>query len=176
MSIKLRWDDLSHDQDAQRCRRLWELAHEYEFEQLLACSPIRLEENLELIEAVNKSLGKGDKLGLHGYYHVAFSKLLPQEQKKRMQKGIDIMFKLFDVFPPFFVPPYNMYNKATMRMANELGMKVETSQTNIRRYRTIGYNEPKPSYIVYHPQWTIPVRFERDLKFLRSHEIPNNRT
>lgn len=166
-SIKIRWDDISHSQDAQACKRLWGLAHEYGFEQLLACIPIRLEENWELVEAVKEFLGKGDKLGLHGYHHTSFPSLSPQGQERQMKMGYKILLNLFDVFPLFFVPPYNMYNKTTEKEANKLGMKIETSRTNFKRYCVLKHDEAKPSYIIYHPQQTTLTRLEKNLRFLR---------
>lgn len=166
-SIKLRWDDISRSQDAQNCRSLWEKAHEYGFEQLLACVPVNLEENMALVEVVREFLGNGDKLGLHGYRHEAFPSLSPQEQEEQMKAGLDILLDLFGVFPLFFVPPYKMYNKVTERIAGELGMQIETSQANFRRYCALKHDERRPSYIIYHPQWMTPENLEKDLEFLR---------
>ena len=168
-SMRLRCDDVSHDRDALHCRRLWELAHAYGFKQLLACVPAGLTENVDLVEAVKKSLDEGDALGMHGYHHVYFTKMSAQEQKDDIKKGLEVLSNLFGVTPLLFVAPFNGFNETTIRVAHELGMILEMSKIDFRVYTLLQETgEKNPDYVVYHPQYVTPESFEEQLTFLRN--------
>ena len=79
-------------------------------------------DNKELVKYLNDI---PDKIALHGLYHTDYSKMTYAQQKKDIQKGLDLLNALFPLKKiDTFVAPFNRTNDDTYRVCRELGLKV----------------------------------------------------
>jgi peptidoglycan/xylan/chitin deacetylase (PgdA/CDA1 family) len=78
-----------------------------------------------IASAIGKDPGVTDKtaqglksglfeLALHGYRHVDYTKLTPNNQSVSITQGNKILKALFGQHPFVFVPPFNTFNNATL--------------------------------------------------------------
>lgn len=87
-----------------------------------ASRPYPFRERRDLIDFLNAS---PDDIALHGLYHLDFSTMDEEEQFAEMAAGLEELQRLFPAKPiRFFVPPFNKYNRNTLKAANRLGLRV----------------------------------------------------
>lgn len=82
--------------------------------------------------AVVNLTGQGIKSGLfeaalHGYRHVDYSQLTPNNQSVTMTQGNTVIKQLFGVHPWVFVPPFNTFNSATLSAMKQHDMNIISS-------------------------------------------------
>lgn len=186
----LRCDDIFSDTNIGDCRQIWNLIHKYGFNQVLgvvACGlggtilhrkPARqgnkwiLEQtgdtlvgtNKELVNLINEQLIKGDKLGLHGYYHISYRKEPYEVQMNHIRNGKDYLEHLFNTEVKHFVPPFNGYNENTEKVTASLGMTitypnpeeldvflVDENKTRSDIKKLARQDTRKKNYSFYHP-------------------------
>lgn len=146
----LRCDDIFVDTNIQTCRRIWALVHDYGFNQILAVVPrgrgdplhhhkparqgnewvlkhtgrTWFGSNAKLLDLVKKQLKRGDVLGLHGYYHIAYGREGYNTQRRDLTHGRRYLRGIFNTEIPFFVPPFNNFNGDTEKITRKLGMEI----------------------------------------------------
>lgn len=140
------------DTKVDHCRQIWSLVHEYGVQQILGVvargsgkpilrhKPARqgnrwitehtgdkwFGENTKLVNLVKTQLEKGDKLGLHGLYHISYRKEPYSVQLEHLRAGKDYLENLFGVEVKHFVPPFNGYNTYTEKATKKLGLEITT--------------------------------------------------
>jgi predicted deacetylase len=67
------------------------------------------------------------ELALHGWQHKDYANLSQQEQKSSLFKANEKMQKLFGKKSDIFIPPYEKFNKATVTVIKDLGIKILSS-------------------------------------------------
>ena len=75
----------------------------------------------KILEGKNKGLFE---LALHGYEHVYYNKLSPQDQLDQLSKANDRMQDLFGKPSEIFIPPYDVFNNYTIKAMSQLGIRV----------------------------------------------------
>jgi peptidoglycan/xylan/chitin deacetylase (PgdA/CDA1 family) len=91
-----------------------------------------------IASAIGKDPGVTDKtaqglksglfeLALHGYRHVDYTKLTPNNQSVSITQGNKILKALFGQHPFVFVPPFNTFNNATLGALKSHDMNVISS-------------------------------------------------
>lgn len=109
---------------------------------------------------------EGDKKGyfelaLHGWDHIRYTTLSKDEQKKALYKANEKMQILFGKKTDIFMPPYNVFDNATIDSLKEIGMKVLSSSIE-NEYRfdggrsifTVGGNRTMETPIYHIPYTT----------------------
>jgi peptidoglycan/xylan/chitin deacetylase (PgdA/CDA1 family) len=81
-------------------------------------SPILMD---KIMEGTNKGLFE---LALHGYDHLNYVKLAPQEQMDQLSKANERMNDLFGKPSKIFVPPYDTFNNYTVNALSRLGIPI----------------------------------------------------
>lgn len=74
-----------------------------------------------ILEGKNKSLFE---LALHGYDHINYTKLPPQEQLNQLSDANQRMQDLFGKPSDVFIPPYDFFNKYTIDAMTKLGIRI----------------------------------------------------
>jgi hypothetical protein len=81
-----------------------------------------LRDRRELIDFIARS---DDDIALHGAYHVDYSRMKRDEQRRELRAGLD---ELRGLFPGktirYFIPPFNRTNRHTRAVCAELGLHV----------------------------------------------------
>ena len=81
--------------------------------------------NPALMEKILDGLDKGlFELALHGYDHLYYTKLSPQEQLDQLSYANQRMRDLFGKPSNVFIPPYDFFNKYTIGAMTKLGIKI----------------------------------------------------
>ena len=81
-------------------------------------SPVLMD---KIMEGANKGLFE---LALHGYDHLNYVKLAPQEQMDQLSKANERMNDLFGKPSKIFVPPYDTFNNYTVNALSRLGIPI----------------------------------------------------
>ena len=98
-------------------------------------------------------------LTLHGFHHVDYTHLTPEEQKISLEEANRKMQQIFGKNSTIFIPPYNSFNTDTLYAMNQSGIKIISSMTDME-YNPIFIAKEKEnqftdSYGIYHlPQMT----------------------
>jgi 3D (Asp-Asp-Asp) domain-containing protein len=81
-----------------------------------------------IIDKVNEGLHKGlFKLAVHGWNHIDYSRLSEQDQKNTILKALEKMNGLFGVRSNIFIPPYDLFNRSTIKAINGTGIRILSS-------------------------------------------------
>ena len=81
--------------------------------------------NQALMEKILEGRSKGlFELALHGYDHLYYTKLAPQEQLNQLSHANQRMQGLFGKPSEVFIPPYNVFNNYTLNAMTKLGIKI----------------------------------------------------
>jgi peptidoglycan/xylan/chitin deacetylase (PgdA/CDA1 family) len=81
-----------------------------------------------VVQATNQGVRSGlFELALHGFRHVDYTTLTPNNQSVSMTKGNTILKTLFGQHPFIFVPPYNTFNAATLAALKQHDMNIISS-------------------------------------------------
>ena len=81
--------------------------------------------NPSLVENVLEGKNKGlFELALHGYEHVYYTKLSPQEQLSQLSDANQRMHDLFGKPSSVFIPPYDVFNNYTIDAMSKLGISI----------------------------------------------------
>ena len=75
----------------------------------------------KILEGKNKGLFE---LALHGYDHINYTKLPPQEQLNQLSDANQRMQDLFGRRSDVFIPPYDFFNKYTIDAMAKLGIRI----------------------------------------------------
>lgn len=75
----------------------------------------------KILEGQNKGLFE---LALHGYDHLNYKKLSPQEQLNQLSYANQRMQDLFGKLSEVFIPPYDVFNNYTIDAMTKLGIKI----------------------------------------------------
>jgi len=75
----------------------------------------------KILEGKNKGLFE---LALHGYEHVYYTKLSPQEQLRQLSDANQRMHDLFGEPSNVFIPPYDVFNNYTIDAMSKLGIRI----------------------------------------------------
>jgi peptidoglycan/xylan/chitin deacetylase (PgdA/CDA1 family) len=82
----------------------------------------------EILEKVSEGYKKGlFELALHGWEHKNYSDFSEQEQKDSLYRANEKMEAIFGKKSDIFIPPYNKFNNATIKVIKELGIKILSS-------------------------------------------------
>jgi peptidoglycan/xylan/chitin deacetylase (PgdA/CDA1 family) len=81
--------------------------------------------NPALVEKILEGKNKGlFELALHGYDHVYYNKLSPQEQLNQLYDANQRMHDLFGKSADVFIPPYDVFNNYTIDAMAKLGIRI----------------------------------------------------
>jgi peptidoglycan/xylan/chitin deacetylase (PgdA/CDA1 family) len=81
--------------------------------------------NQTLMEKILEGKDKGlFELALHGYEHVYYTKLSPQEQLNQLSNANQRMQGLFGKPSNVFIPPYDVFNNYTIDAMTKLGIRI----------------------------------------------------
>ena len=185
--IKIRCDDTFVDTDVEAVQRIWELIHQFPFPHMITVTPMGrgdplhrmkplkrgnqwmlkatgkdcITENQPLIDLINHYKDMGDKLAIHGLYHIDHRKLSLSQQRRHLSKAKSILETLFGEVN-YFVPPFNKSNDDTVKICDELGLTIIPSYyeadvkiiNNKQRSLTKTAEEAvKHGNFAYHPYW-----------------------
>jgi peptidoglycan/xylan/chitin deacetylase (PgdA/CDA1 family) len=75
----------------------------------------------KILEGKDKALFE---LALHGYDHVYYTKLSPQEQLNQLSNANQRMQSLFGKPSNVFIPPYDVFNNYTIDAMTKLGIRI----------------------------------------------------
>jgi peptidoglycan/xylan/chitin deacetylase (PgdA/CDA1 family) len=92
----------------------------------------------KILEGQDKGLFE---LALHGYDHLYYTKLPPQEQLNQLSHANQRMQVLFGKPSEVFIPPYNVFNNYTIDAMTKLGIKIISAG---------GFMYPKSGISQYH--------------------------
>jgi peptidoglycan/xylan/chitin deacetylase (PgdA/CDA1 family) len=81
--------------------------------------------NQTLMEKILEGKDKGlFELALHGYDHVYYTKLPPQEQLNQLSNANQRMQSMFGKPSNIFIPPYDVFNNYTIDAMTKLGIRI----------------------------------------------------
>jgi peptidoglycan/xylan/chitin deacetylase (PgdA/CDA1 family)/3D (Asp-Asp-Asp) domain-containing protein len=81
-----------------------------------------------IVDKVNEGRHKGlFKLAVHGWNHIDYSRLSEQDQKNTILKALEKMNGLFGVRSNIFIPPYDLFNRSTIKAMNGTGIRILSS-------------------------------------------------
>jgi len=81
--------------------------------------------NQAVMEKILEGKDKGlFELALHGYEHVYYTKLSPQEQLSQLSAANQRMHDLFGKPSSVFIPPYDVFNNYTIDAMSKLGISI----------------------------------------------------
>jgi peptidoglycan/xylan/chitin deacetylase (PgdA/CDA1 family) len=81
--------------------------------------------NQAVMEKILEGKDKGlFELALHGYEHVYYNKLSPQEQLNQLSNANQRMQDLFGKPSEIFIPPYDIFNNYTIDAMTKLGIRI----------------------------------------------------
>jgi peptidoglycan/xylan/chitin deacetylase (PgdA/CDA1 family) len=84
----------------------------------------------KIVNKVNEGSNKGlFELAIHGWDHVDYTKLSPNEQKNSMLNANTKIQKMFATKSNIFIPPYDTFDNSTLKAMSELGIKIVSSAT-----------------------------------------------
>lgn len=134
--ITFRDDDigpLTKLEDFKKVHSLFEL---YGVMHTVALITNRLEENIELVEYINKA--SYIDVQLHCWDHIQFTSN-HEIAASDLQRGIDKIVSLFGVQPTVFYPTWNMVDDKIIKIAADLGLKTSYEKISLSQYiRTKG--------------------------------------
>ena len=137
--IKIRCDDTFVDTDVDAVQRIWKLIHQFPFPHIITGTPLHrmkplkrgnkwilketgedcISENRALIKTIKRYKNMGDKLAIHGLYHIDYRKLSFKEQHQHLSTAKSILEPLFGKIK-YFSPPFNKANRDTVKACTEL--------------------------------------------------------
>jgi peptidoglycan/xylan/chitin deacetylase (PgdA/CDA1 family) len=81
--------------------------------------------NPDLMEKILEGKDKGlFELALHGYDHLNYRRLSPQEQLDQLSNANQRMHDLFGKPSDVFIPPYDVFNNYTVDAMTKLGIRI----------------------------------------------------
>jgi peptidoglycan/xylan/chitin deacetylase (PgdA/CDA1 family)/3D (Asp-Asp-Asp) domain-containing protein len=81
-----------------------------------------------IVDKVNDGLHKGlFELAVHGWNHIDYSKLSEQDQKNTILQALEKMNGLFGVRSNIFIPPYDLFNRSTIKAMNGTNIRILSS-------------------------------------------------
>ena len=81
-----------------------------------------------IIDKVKEGLHKGlFELAVHGWNHIDYSRLSEQDQKNTILKALEKMNGLFGVRSNIFIPPYDLFNRSTIKAMNGTDIRILSS-------------------------------------------------
>jgi len=81
-----------------------------------------------IVDKVNEGRHKGlFKLAVHGWNHIDYSRLSGQDQKNTILKALEKMNGLFGVRSNIFIPPYDLFNRSTIKAMNGTNIRILSS-------------------------------------------------
>jgi peptidoglycan/xylan/chitin deacetylase (PgdA/CDA1 family) len=131
--------------------------------------------DVNIMSKVDEGASRGlFELDLHGWNHVDYSTLSPQDQENTLFSAHDKLETLFGVNSPVFITPYNKFNNSTLNAMENIQLKVISAEQDNDPYpwykadgsgsdikdsfgiyhlpETTTYAEHPPSSIVYIPE------------------------
>ena len=113
-----------------------------------------LEVHQNLLEYILQGHRRGIfELALHGWDHHDYSKLSKLDQERSLLRANTKMLEIFGVSSKIFIPPYNEFNRSTIGVLKQLGIKIISSSvySDYHRY-FVGKQTRKDSknYQIYH--------------------------
>jgi peptidoglycan/xylan/chitin deacetylase (PgdA/CDA1 family) len=113
-----------------------------------------LEVHPNLLEYILQGHRRGIfELALHGWDHHDYSKLSKMNQERSLLRANTKMLEIFGVSSKIFIPPYNEFNRSTIGVLKQLGIKIISSSvySDYHRY-FVGKQTRKDSknYKIYH--------------------------
>ncbi|MGR6836104.1 polysaccharide deacetylase family protein [Syntrophomonas erecta] len=98
------------------------------------------ENNQEMLKHMAK---EGHSIQNHGYQHVHFNSLSPEEAHKQIKKAEQVIKEITGKKPTFFAPPYGEHNKRLMTVVSDLGYNLTMWSVD-----TIDWQRPAPETII----------------------------
>jgi len=185
--ITVRCDDIFFDTDVEAVKRIWKLIHQFPFPHIITVTPRGrgtplhrmkplkrgnqwmlketgtdcITENHALIKTIKRYKNMGDKLAIHGLYHIDYRKLSFKEQHQHLSTAKSILEPLFGKIK-YFSPPFNKANRDTVKACKELELtllpsyyEADTKIINNKRHSLtkIAEEAVKQGNFAYHPYW-----------------------
>jgi peptidoglycan/xylan/chitin deacetylase (PgdA/CDA1 family) len=106
--------------------------------------------NQAVMEKILEGKDKGlFELALHGYEHVYYNKLSPQEQLNQLSNANQRMQDLFGKPSEIFIPPYDIFNNYTIDAMTKLGIRIISAgefmypSSGNSQYHLFSVNDPR---------------------------------
>lgn len=91
--------------------------------------PHRIQDRSDLIQFLNQS---PDEIALHGLYHVDYSVMSADEQRKHILEGLELLKTLFPLKTVrYFIPPYNRVNESLFAVCREFSLTVSAAEDSL---------------------------------------------
>ena len=75
----------------------------------------QIHDDTNIYQKINEGYKKGlFEIGIHGWDHVDYTKLTENEQRLSLLKANQKMYTLFGNYSKIFIPPFNLFDNATM--------------------------------------------------------------
>jgi peptidoglycan/xylan/chitin deacetylase (PgdA/CDA1 family) len=127
----------------------------------LALVTKHLEQDQVLIEKIGEGLEKNlFELAIHGWEHADFSVLDEKQQVELLLNATKRVEAIFRRGSQVFIPPYNSFNKHTLKAMVKVGLRIISSELDLDRFSNINQqtenaNRNEEGFFVYHmPQMT----------------------
>lgn len=91
--------------------------------------------NIDPVSPITAKIKEGQQKGLfeldlHGWDHVDYAQLSPQEQFGTLQQADSKMHAIFGQYSHVFIPPYNKFDGDTIGILRPLGIKILSADTS----------------------------------------------
>ena len=107
-----------------------------------------------LLKKIIEGYNKGHlELVLHGWDHVYYSKLSKTNQANSLNKANTRMLELFGTSSKIFIPPYNEFNRSTLDVLSNMGIKIISSSlySDYHRYFVVNQTrERSQDFRIFH--------------------------
>ncbi len=97
------------------------------------------------VSAVTEKLKEGKQMGLfeldiHGWDHVDYTQLSPEEQLGTLEQARDKMHAIFGQYSQVFIPPYNKFDGDIIGALKPIGVRIFSADTSTDRTYYFGSN------------------------------------
>jgi peptidoglycan/xylan/chitin deacetylase (PgdA/CDA1 family) len=140
-SIIFRLDDVQDFFASNGTRAVMDLFEQKQVPLTLGVIAGNIGRDVNVVNTSNTGLKSGlFELALHGLNHTDYTQLTPNAQSVSITKGNTILKQVFGLHPFIFVPPFNLYNMATLAALRSHDMNIISSTIGTEQHQKTDAN------------------------------------